>query len=62
MSSSMIFSAAQIVLSIAKLNSSVFHIQRKMPFINMLNKIGPSIDLELPLKVRFEKYFKYYLF
>ena len=50
----MIFSAAQIVLSFAKLSSSVFHIQRKMSFINILNKVSPGIDLEVPLKVRFE--------
>ena len=40
----MVFSAALIVLSSAKLSSSEFDIQRRRLFINMLNKIGPSID------------------
>ena len=43
MSYSMVFSATLIVLSSAKLISSEFDIQRRS-FINMLNKIGPSID------------------
>ena len=44
MGSLMVFSAAQIVLSYAKLNSSEFDIQRKRSFINILNKLSPSID------------------
>ena len=44
MSYSMVFSAALIVLSSANLSRSEFDIQRRRSFINMLNRIGPSID------------------
>ena len=40
----MVFSAPLIGLSSVNLGSSEFDIQRKRPFINILNKIGPSID------------------
>lgn len=45
MSSAMVFSAAQVVLLFAKFNSSEFDIYRSRSFINILNKIGPNIDL-----------------
>ena len=41
----MVFSAAQVVLLFAKFNSSEFDIYRSRSFINILNKIGPNIDL-----------------
>ena len=40
----MVFSSAMIVLLSAKLSSSEIDIQRRTSFINMLNKVGPSID------------------
>ena len=45
MSSAMVFSAAQVVLLFAKFSSSEFDIYRSRSFVNILNKIGPSIDL-----------------
>ena len=44
MISSMVFSAALIVLSSAKLSSSEFDIQGRRSFINILNKAGSSTD------------------
>ena len=44
MSFSVVFLAAQIVLSFAELSSSEFDIQLERSFINILNKISPSID------------------
>ena len=41
----MVFSAAQVVLLFAKFSSSEFDIYRSRSFVNILNKIGPSIDL-----------------
>ena len=43
MSSLMVFSAVEIVLSSPKMSSSEFDIQRKRSFMNILIKIGPSI-------------------